>query len=88
MSGDCFALVVHDIDYLSSSLSSQFDDKLPEVQQLKSEIQMMEGNLQPLIEELDSKNLEVKCPVSVENACVEGRNHLSTCDSIEWAVLL
>lgn len=59
MSGDCFALVVHDIDYLSSSLSSQFDDKLPEVQQLKSEIQMMEGNLQPLIEELDSKNLEV-----------------------------
>lgn len=59
MSGDCFALVVHDIDYLSSSLSSQFDDKLPEVQQIKSEIQMMEGNLQPLIEELDSKNLEV-----------------------------
>lgn len=59
MSGDCFALVVHNINYLSSSLSSQFDDKLPEVQQLKSEIQMMEGNLQPLIEELDSKNLEV-----------------------------
>lgn len=59
MSGDCFALVVHDIDYLSSSLSSQFDDKLPEVQQLKSEIQMMEGNLQSLIEVLDSKNLEV-----------------------------
>lgn len=59
LSGDCFALVVHNINYLSSSLSSQFDDKLPEVQQIKSEIQMMEGNLQPLIEELDSKNLEV-----------------------------
>lgn len=59
MSGDRFALVVNNINYLSSSLSSQFDDKLPEVQQLKSEIQMMEGNLQPLIEELDSKNLEV-----------------------------